>query len=59
MSSMMRKLARGISRKLMKETGMKLHKQYAPVDMKVKQYGKMVDGTVMKSVFARQWREYL
>lgn len=59
MSSMMRKLARGVARNAMKASEIKLHKQYAPVDMKVKQYGKMVDGTVMKSVFARQWREYL
>ena len=59
MSSMMRKLSRGIARTAMKADKQKLFKQYAPVDGTIKRYGVTMNDTVSKSYFAREWRNYL
>lgn len=59
MSSKVRSLARGIARAAMKEEGTKLFKQYAPVEGKVKRYGKYHDEQIMRSVFSRSWRNYV
>lgn len=58
MSSKVRSMARGIAKTAMKEQGMKLFKQYAPVEGKVQKFGKERMDLIQKSVFARQWRDY-
>lgn len=56
---MIRKLRRSVARTAMKDEGIKLFGNYATVKGKVKnRRGNDVDDEVMKSVFARKWRQY-
>ena len=59
MSSKVRSMAREVARTAMKEQGIKLFGQYAPVEAKVKVRGKYRTDQVQKSVFSREWRSYL
>lgn len=57
---MIRKLRRSVAKAAMKEEGIKLFGNYAPVTVKVRnRNGNEFDDEVMKSVFSRKWRQYV
>lgn len=57
---MIRKLRRSVARTAMKDEGIKLFGNYAPMTVKVRnRNGNEFDDEVMKSVFSRKWRQYV